>query len=189
MRKTLSSLSVLLAALFTPAAPTSMAQTEPMQTARVIVKYKADAVLLRKRALAVHDQHARQAQTLGERHGLTLRTGAGLHERSQVVFASGMTSQQLADKLAQDSEVEYAVPDGRKRFTAAPNDPMYTTVAGVNGPASGQWYLRPNAGDVKSSIDVEPAWAITAGSASIVVAVLHGGAVRPPGPEERGERG
>ena len=175
MRKTLSSLSVLLAALFTPAAPTSVAQTEPMQTARVIVKYKADAVLLRKRALAVHDQHARQAQTLGERHGLTLRTGAGLHERSQVVFASGMTSQQLADMLAQDSEVEYAVPDGRKRFTAAPNDPMYTTVAGVNGPASGQWYLRPNAGDVKSSIDVEPAWAITAGSASIVVAVLDTG--------------
>ncbi len=130
MRKTLTSLSVLLAALFTPAAPTSVAQTQPMQTARVIVKYKADAVLLRKRALAVHDQHARQAQTLGERHGLTLRTGAGLHERSHVVFASGMTSQQLADKLAQDSEVEYAVPDERKRATAAPNDPMYTPTVG-----------------------------------------------------------
>ena len=175
MRKTLTSLGVLFAALFTPAAPTSVAQTQPIETARVIVKYKADAVLLRKRALAVHDQHARQAQTLGERHGLTLRTGAGLHERSHVVFASGMTSQQLADKLALDGEVEYAVPDGRKRFTAAPNDPMYTTVSGANGPASGQWYLRPNVGDVKSSIDVEPAWAITTGSTSIVVAVLDTG--------------
>jgi serine protease len=176
MRKTLTSLSVLLAALFTPAAPTSVAQTEPMQAARVIVKYKADAVLLRKRALAVHDQHARQAQTLGERHGLALRTGAGLHERAQVVFASGMTSQQLADKLALDSEVEYAVPDGRKRATVAPNDPLYTpTAVGTQGPASGQWYLRPNVGDVKSSIDVEPAWAVTNGSASIVVAVLDSG--------------
>ena len=152
-----------------PAAPNSL-------NARVIVKYKVGAVLLRKHALAVHDQIAGQAQTLGQRHGLALRSGAGLHERAQVVFASGMSSEQLAAKLALDSEVEYAVPDGRKRAAVAPNDPRYATVGG-SGPASGQWYLRPNGAGVRSSIDVEPAWNTTAGNSGVVVAVLDTGAL------------
>jgi serine protease len=150
-----------------PAAPNSL-------NARVIVKYKVGAVLLRKHALAVHDQIAVQAQTLGQRHGLALRSGAGLHERAQVVFAGGMSSEQLAAKLALDSEVEYAVPDGRKRAAVAPNDPRYATVGG-SGPASGQWYLRPNVAGVLASIDVEPAWDITTGNNTIVVAVLDTG--------------
>jgi serine protease len=174
MRKTLLGLSVLCVALLSPAPPASVAQTARPESARVIVKYKADAVLLRKQALSVRDQHARQAQTLGERHGRVLRSGAGLHERAQVVFADGVSSQRLAAELAQDSEVEYAVPDERKHLSAAPNDPLYTS-GGANGPASGQWYLRPNAGEVKSSIDVEPAWLITTGSSAIVVAVLDTG--------------
>ena len=182
MNKTLPLQAALCAALLAPVVPVTpmaSAQGAPGTTiaanARVIVKYKAAAALLRKRALSVHDQHVLQAQALGQRRGITLRTGAGLHERAQVVFASGMSSQQLASKLAQDSEVEYAVPDARKRRSAAPNDPFYTTVPGADGPAAGQWYLRPNAGEVKSSINVEPAWAVTTGSSAIVVAVLDTG--------------
>ncbi len=181
MNKTLLLRGVLCALLLAPIAPIlppAGAQSAPApsapQNARVIVKYKADATLLRKRALSAHDQHAVQAQALGLRHGLLLRAGAGVHERSHVVFASGMSSEQLAAKLSLDSEVEYAVPDKRKRAAVAATDPRYVTVAG-NGPASGQWYLRPNVAGVLSSIDVEPAWDITLGSSNIVVAVLDTG--------------
>jgi serine protease len=182
MNKTPLLQAALCAALLAPVMPVTpmaAAQGAPgtgiAANARVIVKYKAAAVLLRKRALSVRGQHALQAQTLGRRHGLTLRTGAGLHARAQVVLASGMSSQQLASKLALDSEVEYAVPDARKRRSTAANDSFYTTVPSADGPAAGQWYLRPNAGEVKSSIDVEPAWLVTTGSSSVVVAVLDTG--------------
>ncbi|MFZ2649563.1 MAG: S8 family serine peptidase, partial [Burkholderiaceae bacterium] len=180
MDKTQLARAALCAALLAPVGPmlplgVAQSQGTPAAlTARVIVKYKADAVLLRKRALSVGDQHAVQAQALGQRNGIVLRTGAALHDRAQVVFAGGMSSQQLATRLAQDSEVEYAVPDARKRATLAPNDPLYTSVGG-NGPASGQWYLRANGSDVKSSIDVEPAWDITTGNVAVVVAVLDTG--------------
>ncbi len=181
MNKTLflrAALCAMLLAPIVPITPVGFAQGAPgaamAPNARVIVKYKADAVLLRKRALSASDQHAVQAQTLGQRHGIALRSGAGLHERAQVVIANGMSSQQLANTLAQDAEVEYAVPDERKRATVVPNDTLYTT-GGSAGPASGQWYLRPNLGEVQSSINAEPAWNVTAGSSSVVVAVLDTG--------------
>jgi hypothetical protein len=39
----------------------------------------------------------------------------------------------------------------------------------------GQWYLRAPAGEVQSSIDVEPAWSMSSGGAKIVVAVIDTG--------------
>ncbi len=82
-------------------------------TARVIVKYKADSPLLRLHAMAAPSRHALQAEALGARVGLALRAGAGVAERAHVVFASGITSDQLARRLAAEHDIEYAVPDRR----------------------------------------------------------------------------
>ena len=158
------------------AAPEVIAKIIPDSAppARVIVKFKADSPMLRKQAFSVTEQHASQAQTLGLRTGLALRAGAGVAERTQVMFASGMTSEQLAARLAQESDIEYAVPDQRRHRFATPSDPLYLA-AGGNGPAVGQWYLRAPSGEVKSSINVEAAWSISTGSPSVVVAVLDSG--------------
>jgi serine protease len=106
----------------------------------------------------------------------------GVAERTQVVFASGMSSEALAARLASEADIEFAVPDRRKRVSAAPNDARYLTAAGSTGPASGQWYLRApqpapaaSASSTVSSINAEAAWDLTVGSPSIVVAVLDTG--------------
>jgi serine protease len=104
-----------------------------------------------------------------------MSAGSMVSDRSQVVFASGITSAELAQRLALESDVEYAVPDQRRRHFVAPNDPLYADGVGGNGPAVGQWYLRPPTGAVQSSINVEAAWSVTTGSPSIVVAVLDTG--------------
>ncbi len=181
---TLAALGALLAplTLHAPLVQAATADTSSLQ-ARVIVKFKVDALSLRKQILSASasapataaQMHTAQADSLGVRAGLALRGGLGVAERTQVMFASGMTSAQLAERLSKDSDVEYAVPDERKRRMLAPNDGLYLTGPLSNGPASGQWYLRPNSGTVKSSIDVEPAWAITTGSPAVVVAVLDSG--------------
>ena len=152
-----------------PAIVTSTAQ------ARVIVKFKADSPLLRKQVQSASDQHMSQAQTLGQRTGLALRSGAGVADRTQVMFAVGITSVELAARLAQEGDIEYAVVDQRRHRFAAPNDPLYAAGLGGSGPAVGQWYLRAPLGDVKASLDMETAWAITTGAPSIVVAVLDTG--------------
>jgi serine protease len=184
---TLAAIGALLAPL-TLHAPLVLAATTDTAIAantqaRVIVKFKADALSLRKQILSASSSvpataaqmHTAQAESLGARTGLALRGGMGVAERTQVMFASGMSSSQLAERLTQDADVEYAVPDERKRRMTAPNDSLYFSGPVSTGPASGQWYLRPNAGAVKSSIDVEPAWAVTTGSPSVVVAVLDSG--------------
>ena len=76
-----------------------------------------------------------------------------------------------------DSDVEYAVPDRRKRIVAAPNDPLYAASGSVS-PAVGQWYLRaPDAitptstTTVVSAINAEGAWNFSGGSSSISCAI------------------
>jgi serine protease len=175
-------LTLIAASTLSMTLPPAHAQSladNPSASARVIVKYKADSTLLRKRALSVAGQHAIQAQQMGARIGLELRSGDGPAEQMQVLFVDGMTSVQLAQRLAAESDVEYAVPDERRRHSSAPNDPLYLAGPTIGqtsgGPEVGQWYLRAPAGEVQSSINAEAAWSITAGSPDVVVAVIDTG--------------
>jgi serine protease len=179
MRKILVSLAALSAALFAAVPLQIQAQTNGASlasgTARAIVKLRADSPLLPKEALSRTAQKPSHAKALGQRLGLAMNDGAAVSERTQVVFANGITSTELAQRLAREADVEYAVPDERRRPFTAPNDPLYAAGVPGNGPAVGQWYLRAPSGDVTSSIDIETAWSVTLGSPSVVVAVVDTG--------------
>jgi serine protease len=178
MRRTCLCVVALCATLIAPVSVQIQAQTVVTvpgdDTARVIVKLRSDSPLLREQAASAV-AHETRAQALGQRLGLTMSAGSVVSDRSQVVFASGITSADLAQRLSLENDVEYAVPDQRRRILAAPNDPLYADGVVGNGPAVGQWYLRAPAGIVQSSINVEPAWSITIGSPGVVVAVLDTG--------------
>ncbi len=141
---------------------------------RVIVKFKTDSTLIGAQALDAAVA-ADRARALGARLGLSMRSGAMVGERTHVMVANGLSAKALAQRLAREHDIEYAVPDRRMRIHNAPNDPLYASIVGGNGPAVGQWYLRAPSGAVKSSIDAEAAWNITTGNPGIVVAVLDTG--------------
>ena len=176
------------AALLICAAAASAAERGPRAKAalpaetegRVIVRYKDDATLMRTLSVGARPQHA---QALAARLGIQLTDGRVLGARTQVLRSKTLNSQQLAARLAAQSDVESATVDGRMRALAAPSDPLYASgQTGANVPAVGQWYLRaPTATtiasnqSVLSAINVEPAWAITTGNPNVVVAVLDTG--------------
>jgi serine protease len=186
---------LIVGALLAAASWTALAERTPPRpppladgpSARVIVQFKDGASTLRAHALSAGgDAFSQQlalsgrAQSLASRRGLALRSGAGISERSQVVHGpTGMTSQALADQLAADPDVEFAVPDQRMRRLATPTDTLFAAGgAGARGPASGQWYLRTPNTEHPASINAQVAWDTTQGSANVIVAVLDTG-VRP----------
>jgi serine protease len=151
----------------------------------VIVRFKPEASVMRRSALAagaapagVAQVLAQRASSLGARTGRLLQAGPAVGERTQLVRAAGVDAAELARQLAADPEVEWAEPNGRRRVLTAPNDPLYGPATALNrpsGPDSGQWYLRAPTAEVVSGIDIEAAWARTRGSANVVVAVLDTG--------------
>jgi serine protease len=145
--------------------------------ARVLVKLRARTPLVMAADRAGGSRNVARAVALSSRVGLRLEAGASVSELAQVVFASGVTSAELAARLSREPDVEYAVPDERRRIVAAPRDPLYAEGVPGNGPAAGQWYLRAPAGEVSSSLNVEPAWDVTLGRPEIVVAVVDTGVV------------
>ena len=171
--------TLVLAALLAPVPPQLWAQdaaaTTDAGTARVIVRFRADSSLVSAGFLSLDVATAARAEALGARLGLPLSAGATVSDLAQVVLVSGVTSAELAERLAQESDVEYAVPDERRRIVGAPNDPLYAAGVAGNGPAVGQWYLRAPSGEVPSSLNIEAAWTVTTGSPGIVVAVVDTG--------------
>ncbi len=121
---------------------------------RVIVKYTASAL---KQAQSL-DRTANFAMRLG----LTLRAGLRIDARTEVLLASGLSSDELAARLTGAAEVEYAVPDRLRTIRALPNDPLF----------SGQWYLQTNEA---AAIRATTAWDQTTGLADVVVAVIDTG--------------
>ncbi|MBS0447804.1 MAG: S8 family serine peptidase [Proteobacteria bacterium] len=181
MHRILASIALLCFGLLAASSMQSRPASTP--TARVIVKYKADSPVLRRQAQAASDRHIARAQALGNRVGIELAAGRGIAARTQVVFARGLSSEALAARLAQEADVEYAVPDRRRHVAAlSPNDKYFLQgppISGLTGgPEVGQWYLRaPGAASAPavSAIDAQAAWNVTTGSASVVVAMLDTG--------------
>src|SRR5690606_1879877 len=98
MRRSLQTL-VLVGIVLAGAAslgPLALAQAVAAE-ARVIVKFTPEAPMLRRQILAAGERHAAQAQALGARAGLALRSGQALAERTQVITATGIDSRTLAE--------------------------------------------------------------------------------------------
>ncbi len=161
--------------MLAPAAATAQAApTIAQPTARVIVHWRDDAASRALNASVPVDERARR---MGSRAGLSLRQGRQITERSQVLMAQGITSEELRARLARDPAVAAVEIDFRlKRTQSTVNDPRFAGVAlGLGGPASGQWYLKAPVGDVRSSINAVGGWSLSTGSPSVVVAVLDTG--------------
>ncbi|QEM67389.1 S8 family serine peptidase [Geobacter sp. FeAm09] len=123
---------------------------------RVIVKYRSESDI---QALG---SDAARMRTMSAQTGLDVVASRVMSGRMHAVRAAGVTSRELAARLAARADVEYAVPDERRFIAAVANDPMY----------SQQWYLQAAE---TSAINATAAWDTTTGSSSVVVAVLDTG--------------
>ena len=187
--------AVAAVAVATERNPAHRAPTHRVETgaqARVIVKFRERASVLSatNASTAAAGSGPQQAAVMGSRLGLALVDGRALGARTQVMKGTGLSSAALVQALSADSDVEWAEVDHKRYAQAAPvNDPLYpdslSTTTAPSGPASGQWYLRAPGTDatgrnVVSSINVEPAWAITHGATSIVVGDVDTGITQHP---------
>ena len=163
-----------LAAPATERGPTRAAAAEAASgSARVIVHYKSGAAMVQA-AAAQGRSTAQHAATLGARLGLSLKDGRAMGSQQQVVHASGLDSATLAARIAQDAQVEWAVPDRRRHAAMVPNDPYFGSGQSSPMPPAGQWWLRGADATLVSATRMSTAWDSALGTGQ-VVAVLDTG--------------
>jgi serine protease len=179
--------AALCAALLAPAVvaepgPRLPARTasapDDLSTARVIVKYRADSAMMRvlsARSTSAAGMQPLHAATLSQRLSLPLADGHVLGARTQALQGVGLSSAQLAQRLAALPDIEWAVPDERRGIAAVPNDPYFNSGQAGAFPPAGQWYLRAPTAALASAINAVGAWDITTGSPALTVAVLDTG--------------
>ena len=129
--------------------------------ARVIVKFKDDASVLRAHALSARRaaDRTRALERRARRRSARARAwrceagAADQRARAGDAGPDGHDAPGTGRPLALDPEVEY----GRARSARSPHAGSQrhacSTRGGANGPAVGQWYLNAPAGEVASSID------------------------------------
>lgn len=122
-------------------------------TDRLIVKYRTAAA---RAAAATKPPTRALSATRFVRETATGATVLQLPARVSLADAAS-----LARAIAHDPDVEYAEPDRVMQTTSTPNDPFY----------GAQWPLF----EARGGINLAPAWALTHGAASVVVAVLDTG--------------
>ncbi len=172
---------------YSPVHRSHSASAESTAAGRVIVKFKATSATLAA-ATGSSGSAPRSAHILGARLGLVLADGRSLGSRTQVLHVQGMSSSALAATLAKQADVEWVQVDHKRYVQSVPNDPLYGGNQLVATPTVGQWYLRaPDAAfedssgtKLVSSINIEPAWAITHGSSSIVIGDVDTGITTHP---------
>jgi serine protease len=104
----LASLRALIAALLAVIPLQGRAQTADFalagDAARVILKLRADSPMLRQEVVSGISPVAGRAKALGRRLGLAMNDGAAISERMQVVSARGLSSSELAQRLARERD-------------------------------------------------------------------------------------
>ena len=110
-----------------PLAAQNTGSASTLDSARVIVKFKANASLLQKQVQSsktnetIFEAKARSnAEQLGNRLGMRLTAGRLLTERTQVLQADGMSSEQLVQRLSKEADIEFVVVDQLRKTNAAP---------------------------------------------------------------------
>ena len=140
------------------------AALEDPNQARVLVKFRSASALARAAGAGGRAQHAGR---LGSRLALPLVDGRPLGPHTQALRGQGLSSRQLAARLAAQADVEWAVVDERRYITAVPNDPYYAAGQTSITPAVGQWYLHKPSSTLVSAINAESAWDLSTGSATV----------------------
>ncbi len=152
-----------------PAAP----DTAP--TNRIIVKYRNPALVANARANIALDASA--VATLSAHGGTPLAwqrgTSSGANVLQLMQWTPIATVEQIADRIAQDPDVDFAEPDRIRFPTLVPTDPCYASAGNATCNGGFQWDLF----DPVGGINMPAAWDITTGSSSINVAVIDTGAL------------
>lgn len=82
----------------------------------------------------------------------------------------------LLSSIRRDPDVVAVEPDQPvQQHSATPNDPGFSDHQYQSAQPVGQWYLKANAGEVRSAINAQGAWPYSQGDNAIVIAVLDTG--------------